>query len=157
MSATIACTISTWRSRGVARARVPRDVVSQHGTDVASGNARAVAEQPKLLDQPAGREAGDRDRQRDRRHCEEELAEFPLGLLGDQQVLRLADLRHDAADRGADRAVHHQPAQERAELLEVRAMQLGHVLRRAPRRARRRSALAGGDAVIHLVEAERRP
>ena len=38
------------------------------------------------------------------------------------------DLRHDAAERRADRRVHHQAAQERAKRIEIGAMQLVHLV-----------------------------
>ena len=49
------------------------------------------------------------------------------GLRRDQEILRLADLRRDAAERGADGGMHHEPAQERAERVEVRTMEFVHV------------------------------
>ena len=56
------------------------------------------------------------------RHLEEELEELPAHDLGDQKVLRLTHERRYAAERRADRAVHHDAAQERAELLEIGAL-----------------------------------
>ena len=66
----------------------------------------------------------------------EEFHEAQPALLRDQQVLRLADLRHDAAERRADRRVHHQAAQECAELHRDRSDAAPARLRPDRRRAR---------------------
>lgn len=50
---------------------------------------------------------------------------MPAGLVADQQVLRLSHQGADAAQRGADRRVHEQAAEEGAEFLEMGPVQLG--------------------------------
>ena len=56
------------------------------------------------------------------------LDELPAELVGDQQVLRLADGGAHTAERRAHRAVHQQRAQEGAELLQVLAVMVMHAL-----------------------------
>ena len=97
-------------------------------------------------------EADDEHRHRHRRHPHEELDELPAGVLRDQQVLRLAHLRHDAAERRADCRVHHQSAQERAKCIEIGAVQLVHLLV-VTDVVFGVVVLAGSEAMEHLVEA----
>jgi hypothetical protein len=72
------------------------------------------------------------------------------------RFLWLADRRGDAADGCADRGVHHEPAQERPELLERARVKLRHAFV-AGRIVLVLMALAGGGPVIHVIEAEARP
>ncbi len=66
---------------------------------------------------------------------------MPARGFGDNQVLRLADHRHYAAERGGDPGVHHQAAQEAAKLLQNIAIVLldmavvEHVVIVRPRRS----------------------
>ena len=74
---------------------------------------------------------------------------MPARGFGDNQVLRLADHGHDAAERGPDAGVHHQAAQKAAELLQhltVVLLDMAVIEQVAIVRARR------GDAVIDAVE-----
>ncbi len=85
----------------------------------------AIAEAAALLQQHAGQQAGRQYRHGYRRDLAEELDEMPAGLVADQQVLRLSHQGADAAQRGADRRVHEQAAEEGAEFLEMGPVQLG--------------------------------
>src|SRR4051794_19610931 len=58
----------------------------------------------------------------------EELDEIPSCVTRDQKVLRLANLRRDAAKRCTYARVHHQAAQEASKLIEIRSMQVRHIL-----------------------------
>ena len=73
----------------------------------------------------------------------------------DQQVLRLADERRDAAERRADGRMHDEAAQERTEAVEVGTRRLRHraVVRLIVVAVVR--ALAGRDAVVDAVERRR--
>ena len=74
---------------------------------------------------------------------------MPARGFGDNQVLRFANHRHHAAERGADPGVHHQAAQEAAKLLQDIAIVLldmavvEHIVIVRPRRS---------DFVINTVE-----
>ncbi len=70
-------------------------------------------------------QSGDQYRHGDRRHDQEELDEIPFRDGGDQQVLRFANQGADAAESGADGAVHQQAAQKGAKLLKIFAVQIG--------------------------------
>ncbi len=114
--------------------------------------ARAVAEPAQLFDEHARHQPYRQHGQRHRRHPCEKFDERPVRVLRDQQVLRLAHLRHDAAERSTDCGVHHQPAQERAKCIEIGAVQLLHFLVAADV-VLDVVLLAGSEAMEHLVEA----
>ena len=60
------------------------------------------------------------------RHAQEELEEIPSHNIGNQEILRLTDQGRYTTQRGTHSTVHHQAAQERAELFQVLTMQLNH-------------------------------
>ena len=101
--------------RGARRALVVHAPAARRGLAGARRHSRTSAAARSASRWRSRRPAPARERAPSRR---KNCAEVPPGLLGDQQVLRLAHQRGDAAERRADRGVHHQAAQERAELLE---------------------------------------
>ena len=130
-------------------------VVRQHFHD-RRRQQRPVAGDLQLLEQHAGRQPDDEHRQGHRRHAQEELHEHPVHALGDQHVLRFADDGGDAAQRRADRSVHHQAAQEGAEPLHVVAGELrnGVFLAGFDDRIEPLDGFLEHEAAIDLVEAD---
>ena len=72
-----------------------------------------------MLYRNAGHQSHYEDRQRHGRHPNEEFAEFPARDVRDQEILRLADQRGDAAERGTYRRMHYEAAQVRAKPNEI--------------------------------------
>ncbi len=83
------------------------------------GQARAESKPASGLQQPAGAESDKQHRHRHWRHADKKLDELPARNLRDQQILRLPDERAHAAERRPYCGVHHETAQEGAELVEV--------------------------------------
>jgi hypothetical protein len=79
----------------------------------------AVGKDLEPLHGQAGQHSDGKHGHADGRDTHEEFDELPSCHLADQQVLGLAHQRADAAQRGAHGPMHHQVAQEGAELFEV--------------------------------------
>src|SRR5690606_5950801 len=96
---------------------------SEHGPHRV-GQFCAVAEGAGQLQQQAGEESAGERRHGHRGHHDEEVAELPARLFGDQQVLGLTHHGGHAAEGRAHHPVHDQAAQKGAELFEIVAVQL---------------------------------
>ena len=88
------------------------------------------------------------------RHLQEELEEAPVHDFGDQQILRLANERRNAAQRRAHGAVHHQVAQERPELLEIVPVEFDDLSVGGRVVVVMVEVLPRSDLVIHTVETD---
>ena len=71
------------------------------------GQPRAEAEPAHLLKNGAGDQSYGKNRHRNRCHTDKEFDEFPTGDFCDEEVLRFANQGANAAQCGANCAVHH--------------------------------------------------
>ena len=127
-------------------------IVDQHRPDRIRQRC-AIAKPFQFLQRPAGQQARNKNRQRDRHRLEKELDKVPAGLVCNQQILRLAHLRRYPSQSRSHGGVHHERTQKGPELLEIFPMQQVHgpVLGRVMRFL---VALAGGHAVVNLIETQ---
>ena len=82
----------------------------------AGGKGRTIAEHFKAFHQKTDQQPAEKHRDRYRRDAQGEVGELPARRFSNDQVLRLTHHGHHAAQRGAYARVHHQAAQEGAEL-----------------------------------------
>ena len=74
----------------------------------------AIAKPTQSMQHANDDQPDDDQRQHDRRHRREKLREIPSRVLGNEQILRLADGCKRTADGRSNSRRHHEPAQEAA-------------------------------------------
>ncbi|CAH0193587.1 hypothetical protein SRABI106_01369 [Rahnella aquatilis] len=71
---------------------------------------RTITKPAEAFYQRTYNKSAEKDRHADRRHADQKIDELPACAFRDDQVLRFADHRHHATQRGTDTGVHHQAA-----------------------------------------------
>ncbi|MNZ65458.1 hypothetical protein D3C78_836530 [compost metagenome] len=83
-----------------------------------SRKLHAIAEGFCPFKQETGQHSADKNRDADGRDAQKELSEIPASRFRNNQVLWLPDHRHHTAQRSPHTCMHHQAAQECAELFQ---------------------------------------